>query len=108
MFLAGEPLFLIVADDSRAALARHLDERDTGIVKSANADAGEIDRLAAHQTLDGLPPSGREVARQPMNVPEPEELLRDRQGGVKAGCCKEGVARPDPRFWVRYRHAWII
>lgn len=62
MFLSGESLFFIVADDSGTALARDLDERDASVVESTNVDACQVDRLAARQPFDGLPPPGGKFA----------------------------------------------
>ena len=55
MFLSGEPFFLVVADQARAAFGRHLDERCARVVEAADTDAGEISCFATRQSLRPAP-----------------------------------------------------
>ena len=64
MLSAREPLFFIVADDPQPVLGPYLDESDSAVVKSADANAGEIGRFSARESGNQLlPPLGREMAR---------------------------------------------
>jgi extradiol dioxygenase family protein len=47
VFFAREPFFLVIEDQSWPALARQLDERNTGIMKANRRYTGQIGRLAA-------------------------------------------------------------
>jgi hypothetical protein len=61
---AQESLFFVVADDPQPFLGPYLDESDSAVVKSADANAGEIGRLPARKSGNQLlPPLGCEMAR---------------------------------------------
>src|SRR6202012_5458657 len=81
MLSAREALLFIVADDPGTAGRSHLDERNSGVVESADAHANEIGRFAARQSCDQVPrPLGSELAVRTMNVFVPEEPFCKRQG----------------------------
>jgi hypothetical protein len=64
VFSAGEPLFFVVADNPQPVLGPYLDESDSAVVKSADANAGEIGRFAARESGNQLlPPLGCGMAR---------------------------------------------
>ena len=89
MLSAREAFFLIVADDPGTASSSHLDERNSGVVESADTYANEIGGFAAGQSCDQVPrPLGSELAVRTMNVFMPKEPVCKRQGSPEPRCRK--------------------
>ena len=93
VLLAGETLFLVVADQFRPAVAGDAHQRDAGIVRAGGAEAGKIERLAARE-LVAQPRQrfARNVAVEAVDGPLRVEPREQRQREAEAGGAEAGKA----------------
>ena len=101
---AGKALFLVVADQLWAALARHFDQRHAGIVRPRSADAAEIERLAAVELCpQRLEAVRREAAIGAMNAAPGAKTFEQRQRQPKGRSAKPRVPGTDTHGNYRRR-----
>ena len=78
MLVAGKTLFLVIDDDAGSGVLRDFDQCDTAVVRARPSQAGDVDTLAALQSIpDRRNFPAREFAAEAMETATRHQRLTE-------------------------------